>query len=143
MGDQLIVQLGGVAFVLGKLVLGVLPVQLQHIAVTADLCQNGGGSNAGAGSVSLDDGFGGDAKPRRAAVAVDQRIVGRGVQPCHRLRHSVHCRPQDVALVDLLRGDKHNFIRQSAGGDLVKQGFAALFGQFFGIIDPRNGVVGV
>ena len=51
-----VVELCAVALVLGKLILGVLRIQhLDHVAVTADLCQHARRSDGKAHAVPADD----------------------------------------------------------------------------------------
>ena len=99
----------------GQLVLRILFIQLQHVPVTADFGQNGSRRNTGAVGVTLDDSLGRLGQIGWAAVAIHQNIVRRNGQTGHRLLHSVHGSPQDVALVNFLRGDKNDLVAQSAG----------------------------
>ena len=98
----------------GQLVLRVLFIQLQHVPVTADFGQNGSRRNTGAVGVTLDDSLGRLGQIGRAAVAIHQNIVRRNGQTGHRPLHAVHGSPQDVALVNFLRGDKNDLVAQSA-----------------------------
>ena len=127
----------------GQLVLGVLLVQFQHVAVTADLGQDGCCRDGRTVGIALDDGFCRLGKAGRAAVAIDEHMIRPEVQPCYGLRHAVHSSPEDIALVDLLWRDEDDLIGKGTAGDLVKQSLAALLGQLFGVVDPLDGVIRV
>ena len=85
--QHLIVELGAVALVLCKLVLGILCVQLRgHVPVPADLGQNGRRRDGGALAVAADDQPMGDLNSVPAAVipvAVDERQIRPEGQPVH------------------------------------------------------------
>ncbi len=105
----------------GQLVLGVLLVQFQHVAVTADLGQDGCCRDGRTVGIALDDGFCRLGKAGRAAVAIDEHMIRPEVQPCYGLRHAVHSSPEDIALVDLLWRDEDDLIGKGAAGDLSEK----------------------
>jgi hypothetical protein len=63
---------GAVAFVAGKVVIGILAVQGNHVAVAAYLGQDGGGGNGEAFLVAFDDGLLGNGDVFEAHAAVYQ-----------------------------------------------------------------------
>ncbi len=124
-----------VAFVLCQLVLRVLLIQLQHVTVTADLCQNRGRADAGAGGISLDHRLGREEQIFRRAVAVHKNEVWHDVQPLHGLPHPTHGGVEDVVAVNDLRPHKNDLVGQSFFHDFIKKGFPLFLGQLFGVVD--------
>lgn len=79
--DALIMVLCGVAFVAGETVLGVLAVQLQHIMIPGNLCQNRScGDRRGCG-IPLDHRYRWDSFQLRRAVPIDIGGVRRTESP--------------------------------------------------------------
>ena len=124
-----------VAFVLCQLVLRVLLIQLQHVTVTADLCQNRGRADAGAGGISLDHRLGREEQIFGRAVAVHKNEVWHDVQPLHGLPHPTHGGVEDVVAVNDLRPHKNDLVGQSFFHDFIKKGFPLFLSQLFGVVD--------
>ena len=137
-----IVEFCAVALVLGKLILGVLRVQhLDHITVTADLCQHARRGDRKAHAVPADDQLvrRGDARRRAmVAVAVDERVVRRDLQRVNGELHRLHACAQNVRRIDLACVDG----RDGAGDSLLKNNgkkrFALFLRQLFRVVQPLD-----
>ena len=119
-----------------QLILRVLLVQLQHIAIPADLGQNGRCTDAGTGGISLDHRLGWDLQARRDTVTVHQYEVGHDVQLFHGLLHAAHGGVEDIVAVDDVRPHEHDLVGQRLFHDLVKQGFPLFLGQLLESLMP-------
>ena len=126
-----------------QLILRVLLVQLQHIAIPADLGQNGRCTDAGTGGISLDHRLCRDLQARRGTVAVHQHEVGHDVQLFHGLLHAAHGGIEDVVAVDDLRPHEYDPVGQSFFLDLIEQGIPLFLGELFGIVDALHWVLRV
>ena len=104
-----------------QLILGILLVQLQHIAVTADFGQNGRCADAGAGGVALDHRLCGHGQPGRDAVAIHKDKIRHDVQPLHGLTHPAHGGIQDIIAVDDVGADEDDLVSQCLFNDLVER----------------------
>ena len=128
-------ELGRVTLVFCQLILRVLLVQLHHIAVTADLCQDRCRADAGAGGIALDHRLGGDLQRSRDTVAIHQHKIRHNIQPFRSLLHAAHSCVQDIIPVDDLRAYKDDLIGQRLVADLIKEGFSFFLGQLLGVVD--------
>ena len=95
-------ELGGIALVFFKGVLGVAFGHFNHIMISGDLGQDGRGGNGRAFPVSLHHRFVGG-RDAVGAVAVDQRQVRGNGQAVNGPLHGQHPGVQNIEGVDLLR----------------------------------------
>ena len=126
-----------------QLILGILLVQLQHIAVTADFGQNGRCADAGAGGVALHHRLRGHGQPGRDAVAVHKDEVRHDVQPLHGLTHPAHGGIQDIVAVDDVGADEDDLVSQCLFNDLVEKSFPLFLAQLLGVVDAVDRSLGV
>ena len=130
---------GAIALVLVKTIQGVLLVHSVAQTVAVNFGQNGRGRDGGHQCVALDDGLctygqGGQ------AVAINQHQLRRQSQSLYRPLHGQQGGLQDVDLVYFLHTGLGNRKTQGPRPDLVKQGFAAFGGEFFGVVQTLNGI---
>ena len=104
-----------IAFVPGKSVRGILPVELLHHPVACHLGDHAGRSDAQADAVALDDG-GVRHRERVHRQTVDQRVVWPQVQRQERPAHGLVRRAEDVQAVHLAG------VQRGAGPDDVQRG---------------------
>jgi hypothetical protein len=124
-----------VAFMLGKTILRVEPVALEHDAVTLDFGNNAGCRDAEAYAITADQ------RGLRAWETRDRKAIDEGVGRAgrelfdHGAHSGVRC-AEDIEAVNFLRGDC-NVSPPNVGvrRDLGIESFAGLGGQFFGIIE--------
>jgi hypothetical protein len=130
-----------VAFMLGKTILGVEPVALEHDAVTLDFRNDTGRRDAETYAISSDQ------RGLRASKTRDGKAIDKGVGRAGRelFDHSTHPRvrgAEDIQAVDFLRGDRDgcptNF---GIACDLGVETIAGLGGEFFGVIEPTQNKV--
>ncbi len=87
----------GVAHVLREAIARVLRIELAHQRVARRLRQDRRRGNAAFDRIAGNDRAAGDRQPRHL-VAVDERVLGRHLQPLDRPTHRQQCRLQDVEL---------------------------------------------
>jgi len=133
-----VVQLCAIAFMLGKLVLGVFPVQcVGHVAVTADLGQNGRRRDRSGVAVAAYDtavGRGDGGMLPVIPVAVDQRHVRLQGQAVDSHLHGLHSGRKDIRGVDLRSADTGYRPGQRRFRDDAVQGFPLLLRQLFRVV---------
>jgi hypothetical protein len=127
-----------VAFMLGKTILRVESIALEHDAVTLDLGNNAGRSDAEAYAITADQ------RSLRAWEIGDWQAVDKSVSRTWRdlFDHCTHPgmrSAEDVQLIDFLRGDCDGGpatvgIRR----DLGVESFSGFGGEFFGVIEPAE-----
>jgi hypothetical protein len=130
-----------VAFMLGKTILRIEPVALEHDAVTLDLGNDAGRRDAEAYAITANQ-RGLRAWETRDGKAIDES-VGRARRKL--FDHCTHARvrcTEDIQAVDFLRGDGDGGpanigIRR----DLGVESFSGFGGEFFGVIEPTQNKV--
>jgi hypothetical protein len=130
-----------VAFMLGKTILRVKPVALEHDAVTLDLGNDAGRRDAEAYAITANQrGLG-------ARKIANRQPIDQGMGGARRklLDHCAHARvrcAEDIQAVDFLRGDRDggppNF---GIACDFGVESFARFCGEFFGVIEPTQNKV--
>jgi hypothetical protein len=127
-----------VAFMLGKTILRIEPVALEHDAVTLDFGNDAGCSDAEAYTIAANQrGLG--ARKIANRQPIDQGMGGAREQLFDHCAHpGVRC-AEDIQAFDFLRGDcdgsPANFgIRR----DLGVESFSGFGGEFFGVIEPTQ-----
>jgi hypothetical protein len=125
-----------VAFMLGKTILRVKPVALEHDAVTLDLGNDACRRDAEAYAITAyQRGLG--ARKTRNGKAIDEGVSGAGRKLFNHCAHPGVRSAEDIQAVDFLRGDcdggpANIGIRR----DLGVESFAGFGGEFFGVIEP-------
>jgi hypothetical protein len=130
-----------VAFMLGKSILRVEPVALEHHAVALDFGNDAGCRDAEAYAITADQ-RGLRAWKTRDGKAIDEGVGGPGRKLFDHCAHSgVRC-TEDIEAVNFLRGDGDGSppdVRICR--DLSIESFARFGGEFFGVIEPTQNKV--
>ena len=131
MTDALIMVLCGVAFVAGETVLGVLAVQLQHIMIPGNLCQNRScGDRRGCG-IPLDHRYRWDSFQLRRAVPIDIGGVRPNRKPLYCFFDCQHRRSQNVQSVDFFFAYRADLIGYRLFCNQAIQRFPLFLAEFF------------
>jgi hypothetical protein len=130
-----------VAFMLGKTIPRIEPVALEHDAVTLDLGNNAGRSDAEAYAITADQ-RGLRAWKTGDGKAIDEGMGGPGQKLFNHCAHPrVRC-AEDIETVNFLWGNGDggppNF---GIACDLSVESFAGFGGEFFGVIEPTENKV--
>jgi hypothetical protein len=127
-----------VAFMLGKTILRVEPIALEHDAVTLDFGNNAGRRDAEAYAIAADQ-RGLRAWEMGDWQAVDECVNRAGQKLFDYCTHPGMRGAEDVQAVDFLRGDYDagpaNF---GTGRNLGIESFARFGGKFFGVIEAAQ-----
>jgi hypothetical protein len=127
-----------VAFMLGKTILRIEPVALEHDAVTLDFGNDAGCSDAEAYTIAADQ-RGLWAWKTRNGKAIDESVSGAGRKLFDHCAHpGVRC-AEDIETVNFLRGDCNGSpTNVGIRRDLGVESFSGFGGEFFGVIEPAE-----
>jgi hypothetical protein len=130
-----------VAFMLGKTILWVEQITLEHDAVTLNFGNNAGCCYAEAYPITSDQ-RGLWAWKTRNGKAIDEGLSGAGRKLFDHCAHPGVSSAEDIQAVNFLRGDcdggpPNIGIRRNLG----IESFAGLGGEFFGVIEPTKNKV--
>jgi hypothetical protein len=127
-----------VAFMLGKTILRVEPIALEHDAVTLDFGNNAGRRDAEAYAIAADQ-RGLRAWKTRDGKAIDEGMGGAGRKLLNHCAHPGVRGTEDIEAVNFLRGDYDagpaNF---GTGRNLGIESLARGGGKFFGVIEAAQ-----
>jgi hypothetical protein len=127
-----------VAFMLGKTILRVESVALEHDAVTLDFGNNAGRRYAEAYPITTDQ-RSLRAWETRDGKAIDEGVGGPGQKLFDHCAHpGVRC-AEDIETVNFLRGDCNGSpTNVGIRRDLGVESFSGFGGEFFGVIEPAE-----
>jgi len=123
----------------GKAELRKLAVDFPHQAVAGDFGDDAGGRDREREAVALDDGV---MRHRETAhrQAVDEAMIGRGIDGLDRPAHREVAGAQDVEAVDFQAiGHGHRPDDLRISGEFLIEDLPSCGGDFFGIIEARAG----
>jgi hypothetical protein len=131
-----------VAFMLGKTILRIEPVALEHDAVTLDFGNNAGRRNAEAYAITANQ-RGLRAWKTRDGKAIDEGVGGPGQKLFDHCAHpGVRC-AEDIETVNFLRGDGDRSPTDfGIACDLGVETLSRFRGEFFGVIEATQNKVG-
>jgi hypothetical protein len=127
-----------VAFMLGKTILRVEPVALEHDAVTLDFGNNAGRRDAEAYAITADQ-RGLMAWKTRDGKAIDEGVGRAGRKLFDHSTHTGMRGAEDVQAIDFMRGDGYECpTNVGIRGDLGIESFAGFGGKFFRVIEAAQ-----
>jgi len=127
-----------VAFMLGKTILRVEQIALEHDAVTLDFGNNAGRSDAEAYAITADQ-RGLRAWKTRDGKAIDEGVGGPGQKLFDHCAHARVGGAENIEAIDRSRGERSGSktnVRMRR--DLSIESFARFGGEFFGVIEASE-----
>ena len=131
----------GVTFVLRKPVMRVNPVPLDHPPVAFDFGDDRGSRNRNRKRITVNERF---LLDRHIQLhGVEKQIIGRDFQLAQSFGHGLAAGLIDIPGIDAARIDFRDRPSQSVFANSHRQNFAALGGQFLGIVEADNPPLGI
>ncbi len=130
---------GGVALVLFPAVVGVLLVEGGHVLIAIGFGEDAGGGDAEVFAIAFDDAMVGEIVVGNEEFAINEQLLGRGLELGDGAVHGRVAGAEDIELVNFLGAATSYGPDESVGLDQLAGGEAVGRLELFAVVDQRVG----